>query len=131
MAGSIPQARCGRLSYRSRGSCLDTLTAAFGAEASAFARIALTLATDGGCRTRPCTKTWAALAVMAVEGPGSAEAEQSVPRPSDDLRGFRPHPQNDSSEGFRGLCDTLDEKQASERIITKATNGQATSGTLH
>src|ERR1039458_6023477 len=72
----------------------------------------LTSAMDGGCRTKPCTKTWAALAVMAVEGPGSAEAEQSVPRPSDDLRGFRPRPQNDSSEGFRGLCDTLDEKRS-------------------
>jgi hypothetical protein len=25
----------------------------------------------------------------------------------------------------------MDEKQASERIVTEATNGQATSGTLH
>ena len=73
------------------------------------------VARDGGCRTKPCTKTWAALAVMAVEGPGSTEAEQSVPRPSDDLRGFRPHPQNDSSEGFRGLCDALDDKEAQYR----------------
>src|ERR1035438_10293830 len=46
MAGGIPQERCGRLAHRSRGSCLDTLTAAFGARASVFASIALTLATD-------------------------------------------------------------------------------------
>src|ERR1039458_5508735 len=84
----------------------------------------LTSAMDGGCRTKPCTKTWAALAVMAVEGPGSAEAEQSVPRPSDDLRGFRPHPQNDSSAGFRGLCDTLDELRACGEVANAG--GQTT-----
>jgi hypothetical protein len=46
----------------------------------------------GGCCTKPSSRSWAALAVTAVEGAGSAEAEQSAPWSSDDLRVFRPHP---------------------------------------
>jgi hypothetical protein len=35
--------------------------------------------------------------------------------------------QNGFSEAAGGLCDSLDEKQASEQIITNATDRQATS----
>lgn len=44
------------------------------------------------CRTKPSTRTCAALAMTAVESAGSAAAEQSAPRPSDDIGGSRPHP---------------------------------------
>src|SRR5450759_4054583 len=44
------------------------------------------------CRTNPSTKTWAALAVTVAEEARSAEAGQSAPRASDDLRLFRPGP---------------------------------------
>src|SRR5205823_33130 len=41
-----------------------------------------TLATDGGCCTKPSAKTWAARAVTAADGPESVEAGQGSPRPS-------------------------------------------------
>src|ERR1035438_2779456 len=41
-------------------------------------------------RTKPSATTWAALVATAAEGPGSVEAGQSAPRPSDDLRLFVP-----------------------------------------
>jgi hypothetical protein len=37
-------------------------------------------------------KTWAALAVTAADGAESVEAGRGAPRPSDELRLFRPHP---------------------------------------
>jgi hypothetical protein len=54
------------------------------------------LARDGGCCTKPSTKTCASLAVTAVEGAQTAEVEQSALRPNDDLRRFRPHAWNGS-----------------------------------
>jgi hypothetical protein len=51
-----------------------------------------TTASVGGCCTKPSAKTSAALAVTVAERARSAEAEQSAPRASHDLRLFRPHP---------------------------------------
>jgi hypothetical protein len=78
-----------------------------GTDALSFATWEDALRFFGGCRTNPSTRTCAALAVTAVAGAGSAEAEQSAPRPSNDLRVFRPHPQNGLSEAFGGLRDSL------------------------
>ncbi len=58
---------------------------------------------SSSCCTKPPTRTCAALAVRAVEGAASAGVEPSVPRASDDLRVFRPHPRNGSSEASEGL----------------------------
>jgi hypothetical protein len=74
-----------------------------------------------GHRVKPSTKTWAALAVMAVEGTGSAEAEQNVSRPRDDLRGFRSYPQNGFSERSWALCGSLAGRSGSARLTAAQT----------